>query len=41
LFVHFDATCKNVTSDVYRDLLGVLVDPRKLQPIDDLLTSET
>ena len=37
LFVHFDALCKNVTADFYRDATGTLIDPRELHPIEGLL----
>ncbi len=37
LFVHFDALCRNVTSDMYRDLLRAHVLPEHMQPIDGLI----
>ncbi len=39
LFVHFDALCRNVTSDMYRDLLHAHVLPEHMQPIDGLITA--
>ena len=39
LFVHFDALCRNITSDMYRDLLRAHVLPEHLQPIDGLITA--
>ncbi|MCA9119619.1 MAG: M48 family metalloprotease [Planctomycetaceae bacterium] len=39
LFVHFDALCRNVTSDMYRDLLRAHVMPEHMQPIDGLITA--
>jgi len=34
LFQHYDALCVNVTNDFYRNVIGRLVDPAELQPID-------
>jgi hypothetical protein len=39
LFIHFDALCRNVTSDMYRDLLRAHVLPEHMQPIDGLITA--
>ncbi|HUG66574.1 MAG TPA: M48 family metallopeptidase [Pirellulaceae bacterium] len=39
LFIHFDALCRNVTSDMYRDLLRAHVLPENMQPIDGLITA--
>lgn len=40
LFVHFDATCKNVTLDLYRDLTGAMLDPNKLESFETLLAAD-
>ncbi|MEO8496693.1 MAG: hypothetical protein ABI614_16615 [Planctomycetota bacterium] len=37
LFIHFDVLCRNVTSDMYRDLLRAHVLPEHMQPIDGLI----
>lgn len=37
LFVHFDALCKNITWDFYRDVTGVHIKPDDLESIDDLI----
>lgn len=37
LFRHYDALCNNVTNDFYRNLIGRLIDPSELQPVDQHL----
>ena len=39
LFVHFDALCRNVTLDMYRDLLRAHVMPDQMQPVYGLITA--
>lgn len=37
LIRHYDALCVNVTNDFYRNVIGRLVDPGELQPVDSHL----
>ena len=39
LFVHFDALCKNVTWDFYRDVTNVQIKPEELGSIDALIAN--
>lgn len=34
LFAHYDAMCRNVTQDFYRNAVGRLINPSELEPVD-------
>ncbi|MAD80571.1 MAG: M48 family metalloprotease [Pirellulaceae bacterium] len=39
LLLHFDALCRNVTWDLYRDMFGVHIDPAQMQLMSEVLNS--
>ncbi len=38
LFQHFDALCRNVTQDFYRNEIGRMIDPSELEPVEKHLS---
>lgn len=41
LFQHFDAVCRSVTQDFYRNEIGRMIDPAELEPVEKHLGSLT
>jgi hypothetical protein len=41
LFVHYDALCRNVTWDVYRQMFGSRLQPSVMHPVEELLAEKS